>query len=191
MRPGIVGAAAAGEVIVPGDTGWQLPTIAVNHTGSGDTNWSNIDAVKNTSTSEATCSIKSDYSGTTSARFIRAQGFDFSAVPDGAVISELHCQAYHYKNSGNTGVTAFYICKDSAVDGNASAGIVWPTSLSLVTKTTDASSNSMWGTTGITPAKVKESDFGCFFGGTGTSGSYQYPTLRTRYIQMKVVWVAP
>ena len=195
MIPAVVGAAAnIGEIVIPGDTGWQLPSAAVSHTaGTGNENWLATTNVTFIGGSDAfTNDLNYDAGGQDVSKYIRAYNFDMSAIPDGAVISRISCRAALYKSSTNGSTpTAFFLSHDGSVQGDASSNINLTDSETLFTRTADAGADPLWGA-GLTTAQVKSSTFGCFVGG-GISCTVYYDNIiaYANYIQMKVDWVAP
>jgi len=191
MRPGIVGAASI-EVIVPGNTGWVSPGTVANHTGTGDVDWASINNVKNTSTSVATAFCNGTYHYIPASRYIRATNFNFSAIPSGAVLSRFWVRMRWKTDAGTSSVTGHWIAFEGSVNGSSSSNVAVPTTIATYERGSDAASNYLWSTSGITTDDViNDSTFGCFVGGLAAQFPYEVFTLSMEYVQMKIEWVAP
>lgn len=177
MHPAIVGAAANLEVVVvPGDTGWQLPGTAAN-SGSG-TFWASAGNVRINDGSYASAPIPYYQF----ARDVFGTNFDFSAIPDAATITKMECRAEMKKTSSGGNLSGnFRIVVAGAEAGSGSSFIALTTSDVLYSR-----DSGLWG---LTPsvAQVKASNFG-FSLNNFEQGSWANETAFCDYMEMKITW---
>jgi len=174
----------------PGDTGWVSPGTVVNHEPA-DQPWLTIDNVKNTTSSVSTAVLYEDYVDYEGeASYIRATNFDFSAVPADATLVRFYVRFKWKKaETHSMSTSGFFIAKAGAVNGNASSAMSPSTSFTTFERSSDASANALWGTTGITVDDVRnDSTFGCFAGGIRTNEIYDEIIMTAEFIEMKVEW---
>lgn len=124
----------------------------------------------------------------------QATGFDFSLIPDTAIIQGIEVVIERHSNTGNT-------AKDWVIDlmgieggtvNKAKAG-VWPNAIATATY---GGSTDMWGSQHITPPVIKDSSFGVRViatkgGGTDMVGGIDYITMKVYYIERDIkvyVW---
>ncbi len=142
-------------VITSHNTGMQLPTAAVNDSGSGSLPWSNPGRieVKGATASLDTSAFSSI--GTGNTQRLQASGFNF-AVPPGATITGITVDVTRAAATAGVVFDAIVkLMKAGTIVGtdNSSAG-AWSTAFADAIYGGD-----LWGTT-WTPAQVNASDFG-------------------------------
>jgi len=189
MQPGIIGA-AANLAVEPGDTGWLSPGTVANHLGSGWQNWVNIDNVKNTSTSVATCFLQGSMHFFDESHYIRATNFDFSAIPSGATLYRLYVRARWKASYSTPYSSSHWIAFEGAVNGTSSTDVK-PTATMLTYERNQSSDlSALWNISGITTDDViNDSTFGCLVGGLAQEIPYEEFTLSMEYVQMKIEWI--
>ena len=182
---GIIASSGGGDIILPGDTGWVFP-------GTVSGSWTNINNVKAT-TGYASETLAPYLYSPDSSTDITATNFDFSAIPDGAVLTRIYTRVRWYRTNSITSNNAkVSLMFSGATNGNQSDVVPLTSIVGTYEDTQDSAANADWGTS-VTLDDIKnDSSFGMRFGsGVYTEVYYTNVNLWIQYLQMKIEWEAP
>lgn len=145
-----------------------------NNAGIGATAWSNPGTISIDNATDATCNAGA------SSQYLVARNFDFSSIPDDAVIVGVIAEPEASEHSSGTeSLNAQLQDASGTLFGSSKSTTISGTGKSLYTY---GSSTDVWGTTGLTGATVKDVDFGVRFWFTTSHD------VRVDYVRMQIYW---
>lgn len=116
---------------------------------------------------------------------LKASGFDFSSIPDDAIIQGVTAitNAWYANGTGSIDLMQLLDTGGSKVGTNLAATPVALTTTTTATQTWGSSSN-LWGNT-LTPAWVKDADFGVAIGCLSTAANTD---VFVDYVTLNIEW---
>lgn len=168
------------------DTGVKFPTsgTSVSETPWSDNAWVNPGSITADDTSYASVTAAT-YDADDQTYVLKAQGFDFSSIPAGAVIDGVVVVVNAYVGAGGGYIDlAQLLDTTGAKVGTAKGGEGTYTLTGILTDFTFGSSSDLWGNS-LTRAWVQDADFGVAIGVYATADDtdvyVDYVTMRVYY----------
>jgi hypothetical protein len=157
-------------------TGNVFPGVGENNAGIGATAWTNPGTITLDNTSDATCNAAA------SSQYLVARSFDFSSIPDDAVIVGITVRAEASEHStGTESLFAQLQNETGTLVGSSKSQTVSGTGKAVYTY---GGAADVWGAT-LTPAIIKDADFGVRFWFTSAHD------VRVDFVTMAVEYEVP